>query len=142
MWTCINCGNILQETTHRMEKKRKDSCNVYCHRPYYDLMKELNRKMPKSSIAIFSDDIEEHINEILDDLTRRVPARKLREIFDGYKKAIGKEITKNPLRKKRLLAKRHLITNLNNSGFLDWYDTMFYSDEYKSKAILFTKEIK
>lgn len=133
-WKCQWCGKVLQVTVHKLEKKEKDFCSVYCHRPYYDFMKRLNQKLENSSLALFTEELSEKRDEILNELTMRVPAKELNEIFMGYTKVIRSKITKHPLIKKRLLAKRFLILNLKQSGYEE-----SYIGQFNDEVSLFTK---
>lgn len=136
-WTCLWCGHVMQVTAHKLEKKEKDFCNVYCHRPYYDLMKRLTQSLEDSSLALFTEELSEKRDEILMELVVRVPAITLNEIFLGYTKIVRSKITKDKLLKKRMIAKRFLILNLKKNGYEELYSGQFY-DEIE----LFTKEDK
>jgi hypothetical protein len=127
-WTCQWCGKVLQVTLHKFERKDKDFCNVYCHRPYYDFMKRLSQKLESSSLALFTEELSEKRDEILNELIMRVPAKGLHEIFLGYTRIVRSKITKHPLIKKKLLAKRFLILNLKLNGYEESYDGQFQDD--------------
>jgi hypothetical protein len=58
----------------------------------------------------------------------RVPAKGLHEIFLGYTRIVRSKITKHPLIKKKLLAKRFLILNLKLNGYEESYDGQFQDD--------------
>lgn len=130
MW----CGRILQVTIHKLERKDKDFCNVYCHRPYYDLMKRLSQSLENSSLALFTEELSEKRDEILDELTKRNPAKELNEIFLGYTKIVRSKLTKHPILKKELLAKRFLILNLKKIEYQE-----SYIGQLKDEISLFTK---
>lgn len=121
IFRCQWCNKELQVTTHRLEKKRKDFCNIYCNRAYYDFKKRLMLKLGSSSLALFSYEMELKRFEMIEELTSNGNGKQLSEIFNGYSKIVRAKITKNKKLKRRLVAKRFLIIN-NVQKYLDEYD--------------------
>ena len=114
-WRCIWCGIILQVPTNRFEKKEKDFCNIYCNKPYYHFMKRLNQSLQNSNLSLFTEELDDIKNEVLTDLIVRKPAKPLNQLFVKHTKTVRRRISRDPVLKKKIIAKRELVLSMKNS---------------------------
>ena len=78
-------------------------------------MKRLNQSVENSSLALFTEELDDRKNEVLMDLIVRKPAKPLNQLFIGHTKIVRTKITKDPVLEKKMIAKRELVLSMENS---------------------------